>query len=538
MKLRSFFLALSMAVLSACISTGGGGGKPPDPGPSYTAMDIVVQNFLADTPVEGVRVVCNGNDWGTTNADGYLLQLKTPINVEINCNLSKEGYVDSPGNLFTPSPTNQHMRLAMVRVTPPKPEYVYKPLRISGSRHWFQTDDGLFDWREVSAFSLQSRMLRGEKESAVRPLLQQYKALGFTVTRVMLTLGGDYWEGKAGSPINYSLRSCPDSPLFWENLDQLLDMHAEEGLRTRLVIFGALECFGGVWDPQARRDIYQGEVKRRADEFAVALVTRLRDQNRTHVQIELANEPASIGMRDSSRPLRDLGRRLQQIWPSVMINLGDVNGMDPADTFDDAFSAVDRHVDRNSGLWFIEADKRMGEDAYRDDQPRAVPAISGEPKNMGELRLDGRNGDVATHPISAYSYAAVTRVRQILPNFHYDGGLWTTPIKPETVTSMQAFHQALNAMPMVDGNRFRGNWGADQGNWWSRDPYPGSDDMRDVEAHIAAGRGPWRVFGIADWAAVFPYKPGLNPLNWSLAPADVVDRYTEGPYEVAIVKRR
>lgn len=413
-----------------------------------------------------------------------------------------------------------------------------KPLKISDGRRWFKTDDGLFDWREVSAFSLQSRMQRGE-DSQVRALLKEYRALGFTVTRVMLTLGGDYWEGRAGSPLNYSLRSCPDDGRFWTNLDKLLNMHVEEGMRTRLVIFGALECFGGVWDPQARRDIYQGEVKRKAEDFAIQLVTRLRDQNRTHVQLELANEPAAIGMRDSSRALRDLGRRVKAIWPQVILNLGDSNGMAFADLFDGAFDAVDRHVDRNNGLRFIEADKRMGEDGYRDDQPRAIPAISGEPKNMGELRLDGRNGDVATHAISAYSYAAVTRSRQILPNFHYDGGLWTTPIKPETVVAMKAYHRALNAFPMIDGgNRFRGHWSEAQGNWFQRDPYPATDDIRDIERHIQAGRGPWRVFGLNDYAVVFPYKPGLDPLKWTTKPASIKDRYADDLYEVAILNRK
>ena len=54
---------------------------------------------------------------------------------------------------------------------PPPTPGNFKPLRLSESKRWFRTDDGLFDWREVSAFSLQSRMLRGE-DAQVRSLLR------------------------------------------------------------------------------------------------------------------------------------------------------------------------------------------------------------------------------------------------------------------------------------------------------------------------------------------------------------------------------
>lgn len=529
MKILAVLFAL---MLSACASRGGGGPVPQPPPVNIIPMDFAVMRSNTDKPLANATVVCNGVEWGKTNADGYLLQPMVPAGVEISCTVSAEGFHDAEGQLFTPTTQDPHFEIWLVPVALPLPEL--KPLRVSDSKRWFKTDDGLMDFREVTAMALQSRMMRGEAETKVRPFVKWMKAHKVTVLRVLLTLGGDYWESQ--NPSGDNLRSYPSDPGWWENFDYLLRIHREEGMYIRLTIFGALEPFGGVWDPIARRDLFQGEVRRRGEEFAKQVAERVRNQD--HVILEIANEPGNIGFRDSSRALRDLGCEVKRIAPMRLVHLGDERGMKEEDVYSSCFDFIASHVDRSPGLRFIEMAKRMGEVPFRDDQPRAMPALSGEPANFGEVRKDGRTGDVARHPIAAYAYAVVCRSRQFLCNFHYDGGLWGNIPNADTEASLNAFNQALDAFPMVDGNRWRGHWSPEQGNYWRRDPYPGNDDARTVEDHVNSGRGPWRVFGVGDWSAAFPFRPGANWSGWLAQPADLVDMFTDDMYSIGIYKRR
>ena len=88
-------------------------------------------------------------------------------------------------------------------------------LQVESNARWFATVDGRrFDYREISAFSLLSRLLTGE-EAYVRGHLRTVKGLGFTVVRVILTLDGAYWTE---TPLGRSFRSGPDMPGYWEAL--------------------------------------------------------------------------------------------------------------------------------------------------------------------------------------------------------------------------------------------------------------------------------------------------------------------------------
>lgn len=514
-RCRLGMVALLGALVAACITTGGGGGTATPPASPVQAVAIIVHDFVSPAlAVDGVAVTCNGSARGVTNGDGFL-ETTAATGAHFECTLSKVGYADTVA-AFRPRPPAagcddcQFLRASLTRLAPPPPPpapaAAWLRVRERDGRRYFETVDGaLYDWREVSEFAALSRMLRGEAADVER-LLRLLKAQGFTQTRVMLTLDGDYWH--AHNPIGYSLRAAPDMPGYWTQLDALLRLHAQVGLRTRLVIFGALEPFGGAWDPIARRDIFSGQVQARAEAFALEVARFVA--GRPEVVLEMANEPAAIGMKDSGQKLAGLLCRVKAEAPRTLANIGDVSGMPFDVMFDRCADFVDRHVDRNQGLDFLEAVKRMGEDAYRDDQPRAVPAVSGEPHNAGEARVDGRTGDVASRPLTAFGYGAVMRVRQILPTFHYDGGLWATAPKPETVACIEAFHQALDALPLeaMVGDRWRGHWGLARGDYW-RDVWPDTDDIRTIEDHIRRGRGPWRAFGIGPWSVVFP-----EPLAW------------------------
>jgi hypothetical protein len=435
---------------------------------------------------------------------------------------------------FTPTQENAHARIVLTPEAPPPPPPAafLEPLQVDPSGHWFATISGFADYREISFFAAQSRMVRGEGESHVRPALRIIRATGITATRVFLTLGGDYWEDGPGG----QLRAYPSDPGYWEQLDALVDMHAQEGLYTRFTLLAALEPFGGVWDSIARRDIFNGEVERRATEFVLAVAQRYA--NTDNVIFELVNEPVNIGFRSSSAKLERLGCAVKRIAPHRLLGAGDINGMDESAFFNACFDYVSRHIDRSPEVDFFAMTKRMGEDGYRDAQPRTIPAMSGEPANFGEDRLDGRRGDVVKNPAVAYAYGAVSRVRQIIPNFHYDGGLWANVPTEETLVALRAFNQALNAIPMVNGNRWRGNWSAEQGNYWSTRPYPEDDDERTVQDHVRNGRGPWRVFGIGEWSVAFPHVQGWNWASDLTSPATRVDAFEAGGFIVSLFRRQ
>lgn len=458
-----------------------------------------------------------------------------------------------PGPWETLAPSKPLSGGANAGPGPPPPSGPLDALTVEGNGRFFTVGGTRYDLREISSFALQSRMLRGEAESVVRPLLRAYRANRFTQTRVILTLDGGYWTdvneaGGAARAIGYSLRSAPDMPGFWESLHALVAMHAEEGLRTRLVILGALEPFGGVWDPVARRDIFQGDVRRRAREFAHEVARQMAGY--PHVLLELANEPAAIGMKDSAVALGELACQVKAIAPGLMLNTGDIAGMEPVEPMYRCADSVDMHGPRDVGLDGIEAAKRWGEVPVRDQQVRPMPAMSGEPANACEPRLDGRGGgwsQVLREPIASYAYAAVSRVRQFYTNFHLDSGLYSIPWKPETQACIDAYHAGLDAIPLMEGDRWRGHWGLNRGDYWSDRLWPvsdrhpdGTDDPAEVEDWIRRGRGAWRAFGLGDYSVLFPTRstPEFDWRPFLEAPAERTTFMVNGRYVVGIHRRQ
>ncbi|MGE0460890.1 MAG: hypothetical protein AB7Q16_05935 [Vicinamibacterales bacterium] len=402
-------------------------------------------------------------------------------------------------------------------------------LVVEDNRRWFATSAGRFDWREVSAFSLLSRLLVGERD-VVRAWLRTMRAEDVTVVRVLLTLDGDYW---ARSPLGgRSFRCAPDMPGYWQQLDELAALTAEEGLYLRACFLGAVEPFGGTWYPD-RRDVWTGEVRSRGEAFAVEAAQRLATW--PHVVGELANEPGQIGLRESFDALVALGRKVKAVAPSMLLGGGAVDGVNDQDpAFAVApFDYVDAHIERRMGVRGFEWVKRSGEYALidQDHVAQRMPFISGEPVNFGEWRADGRNGDVEPSPSVAFAYGAVSRARAYNTCFHFDGGLWTTEPQPATLACLRAWIAGLNAFPMQTGTKWRGHWRES----FFEQVWPPDDDVRTVEAHVAAGRGPWRVFGCDEFAVAFP-----EPDGWAArltAPAERVDSVGEGQFQASVYRR-
>jgi hypothetical protein len=328
-------------------------------------------------------------------------------------------------------------------------------------------------------------------------------------------------------------------PAYWQRLDQLVQMCAEEGLYIRTVFIGAVEPFGGVWHHD-RRDVWNGDVRRRGEAFMVEVAQRLA--NRVNVVYELCNEPGQIGMRDSFDELVSVGRQVKAVAPNTLLGGGSPDGPNDQDTrlAVEPFDYCDAHIERRMGVEGFEWVKRSGEYALIDQEhvTKKMPFISGEPVNFGELRVDGRNGDVERSPSVAFAYGGVSRSRQYNTNFHYDGGLWSTLPKEDTLNSIRAYMDALNAFPMLTDGKWRGHWSVDQGNYWSKDAWPDHDDEDIILRHLRDGRGPWRVFGCGVFSIVFP-----QPKNWNYEanltrPADKLAECLSDPFPVAVYKRR
>lgn len=428
-------------------------------------------------------------------------------------------------------------------------------LRVEDNRRYFANDAGRFDYREVSAFSLLSRLLTGETQY-VADWLHRRKAEGFTVTRVILTLDGSYW---IHSPHGRSFRCAPDMPGYWAALDTLAVLHADAGLYLRACFLGALEPFGGVWWPD-RRDVYEGEVRRKAEAFVVDAAQRLHAYE--HVIGELANEPTQIGMRHAwdNGALVSLGRKVKAVAPSMLLCGGEDND---GNGLVDVFDFADAHMDRSDGVEGWQWVKRSGEHFAADqegkdpDNPqhdprlfpprhlyamRAIPKmafVAGEQKNFGEAREDGNRGDgPESQPAVAFGAAAVGRARKWAGQcFHFDGGLWTTEPKPETQACIKAWHDGMDAFPMLTDNLWRGHWGLSRGDYFRDDLWPDTDVPSEVEDWLNRGDHAWRAFGVGPYGVVFPMSKGLDVPRHLEAPAERVAFNDQGHFDVAVYRR-
>lgn len=412
-----------------------------------------------------------------------------------------------------------------------RPPVALPALQVESNARWFAAEDGRrFDYREITAFSLLSRLLTHE-ETYVRHHLRTVKALGFTVVRVMLTLDGEYWTK---TPLGRSFRSAPDMPGYWDALDTLARVTAEEGVYLRAVLLGAVEPFGGVWHAD-RRDVWSGTVKERGERFAIEAATRL--SSHPHVILELANEPTEIGMRDSVDDLVALGRAVKARAPRALVGGGALGGAgDRPELAAAPFDYLDAHLERDRGVggfaWVAESGDHGAIDQGRAS--RRMPFISGEPVNFGEWRLDGRNDDVERSPAVAFAYAAMSRARQFNTNFHYDGGLWTTLPGPDTLAAITCYMTALDAIPMLTGTRWRGG---DAEAYW-KPVWPDSDDSAVAEAHVRRGRGPWRIFGTGPYSVAFPAPAGWDWQAGLTAPAERLAGCADGAFEAAAYRKR
>jgi hypothetical protein len=349
------------------------------------------------------------------------------------------------------------------------------PLGIEG--RYFRNASGLFDYREASAFALFERFRAGQLDYC-KEFCRVLRSCGVNAVRVILTLGGSYWENIIG------ITSGPNKPGFYDALNHFTTFMYLHGFYVRVCLIGGLESFGGF--SREREDVYSDEVHNRVVEYFHHTVTRLRDE--PNVLFEVANEWNQIGMRDSDRRIVELGRLVKALAPHRLMNLTNTNGpiaddpmwaREPADF-------VDAHLERWIGVGGFSWVKRSSESPVVDNG--RMPFISGEAVNLGSPQ-PGRPDDAVGSPAVAFAYGATSRVKRYLTNFHFHDGLAANIPDELTIACMQGWKRGLDAIPLA----FPGSWcnGHHSCAPWDINIFP-----RDGENEERHTRGPIRIFGL------------------------------------------
>ncbi len=327
------------------------------------------------------------------------------------------------------------------------------PLRVGPDAVWFATPAGPADYREISAFSLYSRWLQGQ-QGHVRSWAQRAAAHGATSVRVLLTLGGPYWEAQPRAWFGHTLASGPQVPGFHDQLVPFVRAMAADGLRVRLVLLGDLHMFvpEARWpDLEARTDALDDASRDRVRAYVRRVVTSLAGE--PGVVWEIANEYANIGLVDSEAFVVELGALVKSIDADALMNYSaprdgqaaPLQWMKPPADFLSVHVSRDRADDGYRWLRHA-ADTAAAASAHAV----SMPLLSGEPLNFGDARRDGRQGDVEPSPAIAFAYGAVSRVLRFLTTFHHDDGLWTAGWGEATERTIAAWDQGLDAVPMLD----------------------------------------------------------------------------------------
>lgn len=522
---------IRLALLAPLVFAIACAGKPapnpvPQPPPNI-AIDISVSDLDTKAPIEGATVTSRGNDLGTTNQDGYLLVPSVPEGVILPYSVTADGY--KPGDFsHTPRGNDIHALAALEKLKDPEPEplpITIRPLRVrgnGGSPRWFETDQGeLADWREVSAFSLLGQVIYEDLGSA-GTFIDTWRDLGYNGFRVAASFTL-YPRGQVD----------PErTPGYWEAVHSLTRLAAEKNVRIRWVIFMASEPWGGVWHPD-RRDIWSGSVRDGGNAFARRFVSEIRDY--PNVILEIANEPAEIGMRDSFDELIDLGREIKNIAPGQLLAAGS-----PAHEGDQRFTRrpfdyLDSHLPREyvaHESWGSTKRKTDHPQVQPHDQPTPMPFSEGEPTNF-DGPIPGRS-DYDQSTASAFCAAAVSRLTSSYMTFHYDGGIYGQLPSPQVQELARAFVRGLEAVPQFETYQL---WrGHHPESSVRRAPFAPDDDSRVVEEHVNRGNL-WRAVGSRNILVGLMEHKDFDIRRYADRPLTTIHREVFGNYACGVYQQ-
>ena len=323
-------------------------------------------------------------------------------------------------------------------------------------------DGALHDYREISAFMLLARLLRGED---IRPILRGWRQRRFNRVRVLGMVGTSFWTGRG-----WDLR--PSMPGYDHALDRLFSICGEEDMGVRFTLFAdAQVCMP---DP--------AEQRRHA-----ALVSSIA-AGYPHVILEMANEPDFNGWG------QEWGATLAELAKAVdsrhIVALGAESAQDghlptadrePADY-------VTFHAERvlNEGGWAWL--RRLAEYGVVLDGER--PVVSGEPVNFGD---DGAPGDFLRDPAIWFCYGALSRVvpsHGYAPCMHFHRGLWAElPVTQSEENCILAFHAGCDAVPMdaKHGQWVNGHWAEAPWRGYSQTNPPSDDKPSRIFGRLVNG---------------------------------------------------
>jgi hypothetical protein len=389
------------------------------------------------------------------------------------------------------------------------------PLVVRG-RH-FHDANGPFDYREISAFGLYERWRSGDMNHCAQYAAMCW-AFGITSVRVILTLGGDYWQHIMG------LTSGPSKAGFYDGLQSFARFMAERGIYVRFCLVGGLEEFGGF--SKDREDVYSHEVHANVMDYVRQVMDRIGDE--PNVLWNVANEWNQIGMRDSGNRIIDIGRYVKS-RSSRPMNLTETNGpiaddpmwaREPADF-------VDAHLERWNNVGGFSWVKRSSESPVVDQDKMLM--ISGEPINLGSPE-PGRPDDAQESPAVAFCYGGTSRVKRYVTNFHYHGGLLGDLPDEVTRACLNGWKRGLDAIPLT----FPGGWcnGHHGCSPWDINNFPREGD--NEETH----QGPIRIFGLSGSEGYIGVsvaeREGRPPR--AKRGVTVVDRVSYGGYSSAVYR--
>jgi hypothetical protein len=372
-----------------------------------------------------------------------------------------------------------------------------------GYRFLFDDTGQPVDIREATLFSAYRLWLDGRKAELQTTLDTLQREGGINSVRVLLSLGGDFWEGHG---------TDPTEPGFFGNLVPFARFLAGSGFYWHCCLFGSVSRFGAV--PNAHRgDVVTDhpDVIQRMHQYVNQVTDTLDGEPNCVFQI--ANEPNQIGFGTDSQVILDLGTEARRILS--------LSGRDDAPLDLGAQGEGEHFYHQAPATTFAYHLHRAGTDDHFYDLKRLIggdadisgPVYDEEAMNLGDLsRLDGRSdlADGTESTATAFALAVCSRIKRVaIAAFHSHEGLWSRCDRPKTIASLRAWRRGLDLVPLGGGGA---QWnGGHTGSMLS-------DVEETFPPHITNDAdlpGPLRVFGLDEWGISLRepvgYDLGVNP---------------------------
>jgi hypothetical protein len=361
-----------------------------------------------------------------------------------------------------PSPRSMQNPLVSLHVEP-------------GSRFFLAPDRSPVDYREITAMGIM-RWAIDRKWDEIEQFFDYCQRRKITAIRPLLNLGSPYWKQKN------RLNLYTEGDTFWSVLVPLAERAAKYGLYTRFCLFGGIEPFITEEVDYGRRPdavSNRADVIARMHSFLDQAVGTLRDV--PSVLFEVANEPSQIGFGYDSKIILELGDHCHDLAPDRLMNYGAPCDEDNLFYMTGKADFFDEHLRRMKGADYLMSVKRLIEHTQVD--MTKMPFMSGEWMNLGE-------GAGTESTATAFSTAAMLRLKHCIPAFHAHCLLEPAIPDPATDACLQAWTRGLDMIPItVSGVPTNGHWQTSPFYEYRKQIFPQTEDSTPQH------NGPVRIFG-------------------------------------------